>query len=91
MMNFIAGLIISMMTIGGGVEADNAFICEVQPLEAHSMEQQGEFPEYVCVNIVDYTDFIVIEDEYGKILEGDIMAVAFDDELKMTSYINFTK
>jgi len=84
-LNLILAITISAILIYVGSSVHEALTnevltCEVQSLEKHGFSQVSEkYPEYVCVNPGNYTDFVIIEDhgdgyELGTLLNVTISA-----------------
>lgn len=74
-------LMVAMMALNNGYSVDTeTVVCSVESLDKHGYVQFGEDPEYVCVNVKDNNDLIVVVDEYDEIRQGDIM------ELELNMY-----
>lgn len=74
----IKALVLSaMMALNIGYDysenGNEQVICTVESLDDHGFVQFGEWQEYVCVNVKDETDFIVVEDRYDEMRIGDVV------------------
>lgn len=65
---------------------DNSIVCGLELLESHSFSQTSEYNEYVCVNVIDRTDFFIVEDKENEMNIGDIMQVKFNEEHNIVEY-----
>ena len=65
--------------------------CEVEPLEAHGFVQMGDYPEYVCVNPADYTDFVVVADTDDSISEGNRLILGLNEYSEVIEQVNVSR
>lgn len=65
---------------------DNSIVCGIESLENHSFSQMSEYNEYVCVNVIDRTDFFIVEDKENEMNIGDIMQVKFNEQYNIVEY-----
>lgn len=75
------------------VPRNEQILCEVKSLESQGFEQVGNYPEYVCENISDDTDFIVVEDEFNEFRVSDVLNVELNSHGELVDYevINITE
>ena len=84
---FVAG---NATTIVPGSEI---ILCQVKDLESQGFAQLSKHEEYVCENILDDTDFIVVEDEFDEFRVGDVLNVELNLHGELVDYevINITE
>lgn len=93
----ISKLIVSigLLLTGAGVvpPVNEEVLCEIHDLDSQGFVQLGEYPEYVCENVFDDTDFIVIEDEFDEFRVGDFLRVELNPYGELVDYevIEITK
>ena len=56
-----------------GFPGNEQILCEVKSFESQGFAQLSKHEEYVCENILDDTDFIVVEDEFSEFRLGDVL------------------
>lgn len=81
---FVAGGTANVTTLV--VPGNEQILCEVKSLESQGFAQLSEHEEYVCENISDDTDFIVVEDEFNEFRLGDILNVELDSNDELVDY-----
>ena len=70
--------VVSMYTPGTESENVERLVCNVESLEDHSFMQVSEFDEYVCVNLADSSDFVILVDEFSEYRIGDRLKVTLN-------------
>lgn len=83
-------VMVAIMVMSNAYSIDNeTVVCSVESLDSHDYVQLGGWTEYVCVNVKDENDLIVIADEYGEIRIGDVLELklnSFDEVVDMKGY-----
>ena len=81
---FVAGGMTNVTTLV--VPGNEQILCEVKSLESQGFAQLSQHEEYVCENISDDTDFIVVEDEFDEFRLGDVLNVELNLHGELVDY-----
>lgn len=81
---FVAGGMANVTTLV--VPVNEQILCEVESLESQGFVELSKHEEYVCENILDDTDFIVVEDEFDEFRLGDVLNAELDLHGELVDY-----